>query len=256
MNPGFRTSMVEKGLYKARFSGDGISLLIACSHRIVPCVLVPADHIGYVSSNLYTRPQIFVAHCRARTCLLHPFPNPTTERERKEPSPFTTTLPRHPSPRTSQATLQAPYLPPPPHPHLTPQRLPQKPLPRLKPLLPQFKLIPPEHRSDNKRQLHLGHVAAHARPGPVAERDKSVFLRLGHGVPALGPEGVGVGAPDGGRVVDGVGGDGEDGVCGEVVLMYGDAGAGGHEAREAEGGGGVDAEGLVDDVVEACAGGG
>ncbi len=52
--------------------------------------------------------------------------------------------------------------------------------------------------------------------------------------------------------MDGVGWDGEDGVGGEVVLEYGDAGAGGYEAREAERGGRVDAEGFVDYVVEAC----
>ncbi len=59
------------------------------------------------------------------------------------------------------------------------------------------------------------------------------------------------GAPDGGGVVDGVGGDGEDGVLGEVGVEEGDAGAGGNDAGEAEGGGGVDAEGFFDYVVEA-----
>lgn len=53
-------------------------------------------------------------------------------------------------------------------------------------------------------------------------------------------------------MVDGVRGDGEDGVLREVVFVHGDAGTGGDETREAEGGGRVDAEGLVDDVMEAC----
>ena len=57
--------------------------------------------------------------------------------------------------------------------------------------------------------------------------------------------------PDGGEVVDGVGGDGEDGTLGEMVVVDGDTGARGHDAREAEGGGGVDAEGFGYDIVEA-----
>lgn len=63
------------------------------------------------------------------------------------------------------------------------------------------------------------------------------------------------GAPDGGGVVDGVCGDGEDGAGREVVGADGETGAGGDEAREAEGGGAVDAEGFRDDVVEAVRGG-
>ncbi len=51
-------------------------------------------------------------------------------------------------------------------------------------------------------------------------------------------------------MVQGVGGDGEDGVLREVVIVDGDAGAGGNEAREPEGRGGVDAEGFGDYVVE------
>jgi len=52
-------------------------------------------------------------------------------------------------------------------------------------------------------------------------------------------------------VVDCVGGDGEDGAGREGVVAEGDAGAGGDDAGEAEGGGGVDAQGFVDGVVEA-----
>lgn len=68
---------------------------------------------------------------------------------------------------------------------------------------------------------------------------------------ALWTEGVGVGAPDGFGVMDGVGRDGEDGAWDEGMAGEGDGGAGRDETREAEGGGGVDAEGFVDDVVEA-----
>ena len=64
-----------------------------------------------------------------------------------------------------------------------------------------------------------------------------------------------VGVPDGGGVVDCVGGDGEDGAGGEVVRAEGYAGAGGDDAGETEGGGGVDAEGFGDDVAEAGDGG-
>ena len=52
-------------------------------------------------------------------------------------------------------------------------------------------------------------------------------------------------------MVDGVGGDGEDGAGGEVMGEEGDAGAGGNDAGEAERGGGVDAEGFGDYVAEA-----
>jgi len=52
-------------------------------------------------------------------------------------------------------------------------------------------------------------------------------------------------------VVDCVGGHGEDGAGWEGVVAEGDAGTGGDDAGEAEGGGGVDAQGFVDDVVEA-----
>lgn len=52
-------------------------------------------------------------------------------------------------------------------------------------------------------------------------------------------------------MVDGVSGDGEDGVLGEGVACEGDGGPGRYGAGEAEGGGGMDAEGFVDDLVEA-----
>lgn len=44
--------------------------------------------------------------------------------------------------------------------------------------------------------------------------------------------------------MDCVGGDGEHGALWEVVIADGDAGARRDDAREAEGGGGVDAEGF------------
>jgi len=169
------------------------------------------------------------------------------DRERKQP--FTCVrlfCTQQPQPRPLA------ILTPPPHPDLAPQRLPQEPLPRLKLGLLQLELIPPEDRAHDQRQLHLRHIPPHTRPGPVAERDEGVLLLFRHGIPALGPEGVGVRAPDGRGVVDGVRGDGEDGVLREVVLVHGDAGTGWDEAGEAEGGGRVDAEGLVDDVVQAC----
>lgn len=69
---------------------------------------------------------------------------------------------------------------------------------------------------------------------------------------------MGVGAPDGGGMVDGVGGDGENGLRRDILGGVGvggggmlggdgkgDAGTGGDEAGETEGGGGVDAEGFV-----------
>ena len=73
----------------------------------------------------------------------------------------------------------------------------------------------------------------------------------------MGGEGrVGGRVPDGGEVVNCVGGDGEDGSLGEVVREKCDAGAGGDDARETERGGGVDAEGFGDYVAEAGEGGG
>ena len=50
-------------------------------------------------------------------------------------------------------------------------------------------------------------------------------------VPARGVEEVSVGTPDGGGMVDGVTGHGEDGALGEVMGMEGDAGAGRDDAR-------------------------
>lgn len=76
-------------------------------------------------------------------------------------------------------------------------------------------------------------------------------------VPAIRVEDFGVerwdveGIPDGGGVVEGVGRNGEGGVLWEVVAKEGDTWAWGNEAGEAEGGGRVDAEGFVDEVVEA-----
>ncbi len=104
----------------------------------------------------------------------------------------------------------------------------------------------PPHRSRNQRQFHLRDIPSDASPRPTAERDKRCFLLVGQLAlfPALGAEAVGVGAPDGFGVVDGVGRDGEGGVGREVMAEDGDAGAGGNEAGKTEGGGAVDAEGF------------
>ena len=51
-------------------------------------------------------------------------------------------------------------------------------------------------------------------------------------------------------MVDGVGGDGEHGTLWEMVIADGDAGAGRDDAGESEGGGGMDAKGFGNDVVE------
>lgn len=77
-------------------------------------------------------------------------------------------------------------------------------------------------------------------------------------VPAVGVKeirvesGITVGGriPDGGEVVDCVGRDGENGALWEVVVADGDARAGRDDAGEAEGGGGVDAEGFGYYIVE------
>lgn len=143
---------------------------------------------------------------------------------------------------------------PPPHSHLTPHRLPQEPLPRLqRPLHPQLKLIMPPHRCHDKRQLHFRHVPPNASSGPVAKRDECCLLLIGQLAvfPALGPEAVGVGAPDGVGVVNGVGRDGEDGVGGEVVAEDSDAGARRDKAGQTKGGGAVDAESFGDYIMKA-----
>ncbi len=76
-------------------------------------------------------------------------------------------------------------------------------------------------------------------------------------VPAIRVEDFGVerwdvgGIPEGGGVVEGVGGNGEDGVLWEVVAKEGDTWAWRNEAGETKGGGGVDTEGFVDEVAEA-----
>lgn len=136
------------------------------------------------------------------------------------------------------------------HPHLQRQRLPQETLPRLHLALPQLKLIPPKHCAHNKRQLHLRDVPAHAGPRAVAERNERGLLLLGDLLPALRAEGVGVGAPDVGGVVDCVARHGQDGTSGKVAVRDGDAGADDH-AGQAERGGAVDAHGFLDDEIEA-----
>ena len=78
--------------------------------------------------------------------------------------------------------------------------------------------------------------------------------------PAVRVENVGVKCwvigrvPDGGKMVDCVGGDGEDGALGEMVVAYCDAGARWDNTGEAERGGGVDAEGFGYYVVETVGG--
>ena len=52
-------------------------------------------------------------------------------------------------------------------------------------------------------------------------------------------------------MVDRVGGHGEDGAGGKGMRSDRDGRAGGDKAREAEGGGGVDAESFGDDLLEA-----
>lgn len=153
---------------------------------------------------------------------------------------------------------------PPPHPRQTPQRLPQKSLPRRQaplsihkplnphPFLPKDPLPSPHDRRHNQRQLHLRHIPPHTSPRPCAKRNKSLFLLFCYSVgrPAGRIKGVGVRTPDFRGVVDGVGGDGEDGSWGEGARSYGYGGAGRDEAGEAEGGGGVDAEGFGDHLLE------
>lgn len=111
----------------------------------------------------------------------------------------------------------------------------------------------PPHGCHNKRQLHFRHVPSDTSSGPVAKWDECCFLLIGQLAvfPALGPEAVGVGAPDGLGVVYGVGGDGEGGIGGKVMAEDGDAGARRDKAGETEGGGAVDAEGFGDYVLEA-----
>lgn len=148
----------------------------------------------------------------------------------------------------------------PPQPNPQPQRLPQKPLPGLQPPLdiliptspPQLKSIPPKNRRHDQRELHLGHIPPHTAPRPIAKRNKALLLPFGQ-IPraeTVWTELVCVRAPDLGAVVDRVRGHGERGPGWEVVRADGDAGPGWDDAWEAEGGGGVDAEGFGDDVVE------
>ncbi len=132
----------------------------ACSdHPLVGLNYPPLDHsllASHPPSNEQELPMIQQRHVQIQGRLpLHTLQTTTT------------------SPRLSQYSLPPP---PPPHPHLQPQRLPQKPLPRLQLLLIQLKLVPPKHRGDNKRHLHLGHVPADASPGSVGEGDECALL--------------------------------------------------------------------------------
>lgn len=121
----------------------------------------------------------------------------------------------------------SPLCGPPSHTHTTADRFPQKAFPGHQfPLLPQLEFESPRHGRHDQGQLHLRHIPTHARSWPVAERDECSFLLLGQvvWVPAVGVEDVRIegrvvgGVPDGGEVVDRVGGDGEDGALGEMVV--------------------------------------
>ena len=122
------------------------------------------------------------------------------------------------------------------------------------PILLHFKLEEAEDGGGHDEEFHLGDVAADAGAGARAEGDEGGLLAGGQtgGVPALGDELLGVGAPDLGGAVDGVAGDGDDVAGVEDVAGDGDGGAaGGDLAGEAHGGGAVDAHGFPDDPLEA-----
>ena len=132
-------------------------------------------------------------------------------------------------------------------PHPTTQRLPQEPLSGLQLRLIQHEVIPENDGGNDQTQLHLSNVPAHARSRTSAERDKALFLPVREpSQPPLGLELVSVRTPDRVIVVNGVTRDGERGAGGEVLAKDGDARARGHDARQPERGGGVDAEGFVD----------
>ena len=140
-----------------------------------------------------------------------------------------------------------------PHPHPTTQRLPQKALPCRQLVLSQLKLIPPNHRTHNERQLHFRHVPAHTASRSIAEGNESLplLVRQVLGCKPVRAERVSVGTPDGGGVMDGVCRDGENSAGGKGVQGDGDGRAGRDEAREAERGGGVNAEAFRDDLLQA-----
>ena len=124
-------------------------------------------------------------------------------------------------------------------------------------LLPQLELEIPPHGRYDERQFHLRDVPSDARSSSVAERDECPLLLFGQmfWVPTIRIEDVGIKGwivgwiPDRREMVDRVGGDGEDGALGKIVVADRDAGAGRDDAGKAEGGGGVDAEGFRDYVV-------
>ena len=122
------------------------------------------------------------------------------------------------------------------------------------PILLHFKLEEAEDGGGHDEEFHLGDVAADAGAGARAEGDEGGLLAGGQtgGIPALGNELLGVGAPDLGGAVDGVAGDGDDVAGVEDVAGDGDGrAAGGDLAGEAHGGGAVDAHGFPDDPLEA-----
>ncbi len=124
-----------------------------------------------------------------------------------------------------------PYSSPQPHPYQTAHRLPQEPFPRLQHLLMQLKLIPLKHRAHNQHQLHLRNISAYTRPRSITEWDERVHLPFCQSllVPAIRVELFSVSTPDLGAVVNGVGGNGQDGVSWEVVPENCDSGTSGNE---------------------------
>ncbi len=117
----------------------------------------------------------------------------------------------------------------------------------------QLELISLKHRAHNQHQLHLRNIPPYTRPGPITEWDERVHLPFCQSflVPAIGVELFRVRAPDLCAVVNGVGGNGQDGVSWEVVSEDCDAGTSGNETGKARGRCGVDAQGFLDNFVKA-----
>ena len=106
-------------------------------------------------------------------------------------------------------------------------RFPQEAFPRHQlAFLPQLKLEIPPHGRYDERQFHLRDVPSNTRSRSVTERDECSLLLFGQmfWVPAVRVEDFRIKGwivgwiPDRREMVDCVGGDGEDGALGEMVI--------------------------------------
>ena len=138
------------------------------------------------------------------------------------------------------------------HPHVTPERLSQKSLPRLQfPFLLQLKFPSPEYCRHDQSHFHHRYVPADTSSWTVRKRNECCLLIFRNVTPAIGIKNVGRGAPDEGGVMDSVSRDGKDAALWKVCRVKSYAITRRDDARKADGGSRVHPKSFFDYRVEA-----